>query len=78
MNLEQTKLSSQLARWLGDLSFGVYLFHKPVFYFYAFARLVSRFRRDDARRLAYLCADERRRTEMLVRECPFLAAIAPG
>ena len=45
---------------------------------YAFARLVSRFRRDDARRLAYLCADERRRTEMLVRECPFLAAIAPG
>ena len=26
-------------RWLGDLSFGVYLFHKPVFYFYAFARL---------------------------------------
>ena len=35
---------------------------------------VSRYRRDDAQRLAYLCAGERRRTEMLLRECPFLAS----
>ena len=36
---------------------------------------VGRFRADDERRLAYLCAGERRRTEMLLRECPFLASI---
>ena len=42
---------------------------------YAFARMVGRFRADDERRLAYLCAGERRRTEMLLRECPFLTSI---
>ena len=43
---------------------------------YAFAQMVGRFRGDDALRLAYLCAGERRRTELLLQECPFFASIA--
>ena len=43
---------------------------------YAFAAMVGRFRDDSALRMAYLCADEPRRTRMLLADCPFLASIA--